>query len=237
MQRYLNDEPVAACPPSASYRVRKFVRRNRATVMGAGLVLASLMAGIVGTSWQAVRATAERNEKEQARRESVANERKAVEEAANARNQQALATRQSERAEHNFRLAREAVDQILTRVADEMAGIPHMEQIRRALLLDALKFYQGFLEQKGADPSVRHEAARANLRVGRIHMLLGQIEQAEAPFEAAVGLMQKLYNEFPAVPEYRSDLADAHNELGGVSSDSMLNRPQESLKHALAVRQ
>src|SRR5688572_1012043 len=29
VQRYLADEPVQACPPSASYRLRKFVRRNK----------------------------------------------------------------------------------------------------------------------------------------------------------------------------------------------------------------
>ena len=30
VQRYLNDEPVQACPPSAWYRFRKFARRNKA---------------------------------------------------------------------------------------------------------------------------------------------------------------------------------------------------------------
>ena len=29
VQRYLADEPVQACPPSAGYRLRKFVRRNK----------------------------------------------------------------------------------------------------------------------------------------------------------------------------------------------------------------
>jgi serine/threonine protein kinase/Flp pilus assembly protein TadD len=29
VQRYLHDEPVQACPPSAGYRLRKYVRRNR----------------------------------------------------------------------------------------------------------------------------------------------------------------------------------------------------------------
>ena len=29
IQRYLNDEPVEACPPSAGYRFRKFARRNK----------------------------------------------------------------------------------------------------------------------------------------------------------------------------------------------------------------
>src|SRR5207244_1668933 len=32
VQRYLCDEPVQACPPSASYRLRKFARRNRGPV-------------------------------------------------------------------------------------------------------------------------------------------------------------------------------------------------------------
>src|SRR5947208_9901032 len=50
VQRYLNDEPVQACPPSAWYRLRKFARRNKGPV-AAGVALAALLAlGIVGTS-------------------------------------------------------------------------------------------------------------------------------------------------------------------------------------------
>ena len=30
VERYLNDEPVQACPPSARYRLKKFARRNKA---------------------------------------------------------------------------------------------------------------------------------------------------------------------------------------------------------------
>jgi serine/threonine protein kinase len=33
VQRYLADEPVPACPPSASYRLRKFARRHRASML------------------------------------------------------------------------------------------------------------------------------------------------------------------------------------------------------------
>src|SRR5205814_1933819 len=46
VQRYLADEPVQACPPSAGYRLRKFVRRNKRTVLAASLVLVVLVAGI-----------------------------------------------------------------------------------------------------------------------------------------------------------------------------------------------
>jgi serine/threonine protein kinase/Flp pilus assembly protein TadD len=39
VQRYLHDEPVQACPPSAMYRFRKFARRNKAALTVAGLIL------------------------------------------------------------------------------------------------------------------------------------------------------------------------------------------------------
>jgi WD40 repeat protein len=45
--RHLSDEPVVAGPPDTVYRVRKFFRRNRTLVTGAGIVLLVLLAGIV----------------------------------------------------------------------------------------------------------------------------------------------------------------------------------------------
>src|SRR5262245_17903383 len=41
--RYLNDEPVLACSPSAGYRLRKFARRNRGGLAVAGLALSFLV--------------------------------------------------------------------------------------------------------------------------------------------------------------------------------------------------
>ena len=38
VQRYLDDEPVQACPPSAWYRFRKFARRNKAALATASVV-------------------------------------------------------------------------------------------------------------------------------------------------------------------------------------------------------
>jgi WD40 repeat protein/serine/threonine protein kinase len=50
VRRFLSDEPVQACPPSAGYRLRKFAQRNRGPVT-AGLALAALLLlGTVGTS-------------------------------------------------------------------------------------------------------------------------------------------------------------------------------------------
>ena len=48
IQRYLTDEPVQACPPSAAYRFRKFVRRNQSRVAAAGLAAALLAVVAIG---------------------------------------------------------------------------------------------------------------------------------------------------------------------------------------------
>ncbi len=50
IQRHLSSEPVSAGPPSASYRFRKFVRRNRAGVFAAFAVGCALLLGLAGTS-------------------------------------------------------------------------------------------------------------------------------------------------------------------------------------------
>ena len=60
VQRYLDDEPVEACPPSAAYRFRKFARRNKAALAtGDRWCLAVLLR--VGIGW-AVRDRAAREE-------------------------------------------------------------------------------------------------------------------------------------------------------------------------------
>jgi serine/threonine protein kinase/tetratricopeptide (TPR) repeat protein len=56
VMRYLTDQPVEACPPSARYRFTKFVRRNRASLTTAALVAVALLAGTAVSAWQAMRA-------------------------------------------------------------------------------------------------------------------------------------------------------------------------------------
>jgi serine/threonine protein kinase/tetratricopeptide (TPR) repeat protein len=56
VRRYLDDEPVHACPPSAGYRLRKLVRRHRGAVLSAVLILLLLVGGIVGTTIGLMRA-------------------------------------------------------------------------------------------------------------------------------------------------------------------------------------
>ncbi len=62
LRRYLRDEPVLARPASAGYQLRKFARRHRAVVVGACTTLAAILAGLVGTTWFAWRASYERDQ-------------------------------------------------------------------------------------------------------------------------------------------------------------------------------
>jgi serine/threonine protein kinase/tetratricopeptide (TPR) repeat protein len=64
IERHLHDQPVIAGPPTTTYRVKKFVRRNRGVVITAALVALALVGGMIGTGWQAIvarRATGEAN--------------------------------------------------------------------------------------------------------------------------------------------------------------------------------
>jgi eukaryotic-like serine/threonine-protein kinase len=51
VQRYLADEPVQACPPSAGYRLRKFAKRNRGGLAVAALVLFFVVMLGSGVGW------------------------------------------------------------------------------------------------------------------------------------------------------------------------------------------
>lgn len=49
IRRHLSDEPVSAGPPSARYRMRKFIKRNRGGVIAACAVAITLLLGVAGT--------------------------------------------------------------------------------------------------------------------------------------------------------------------------------------------
>ena len=85
IQRYLADEPVEARPPSAGYRLSKFLKRNKGPVIAASLVLLALIGGIIGTTWGMLRERATRVGTSE-RREALA-ERDAKDKGARRRNQ------------------------------------------------------------------------------------------------------------------------------------------------------
>jgi tetratricopeptide (TPR) repeat protein len=63
VQRYLAEEPVQACPPSAWYRFRKFARRNRTPLAVAAcyFLVFAILGGSIGWAWHS-RAAREKEE-------------------------------------------------------------------------------------------------------------------------------------------------------------------------------
>lgn len=53
---FLNGDAVAACPPSATYLLRKFAKRNKASIATSMIVATSLIVGLIGMSILAIRA-------------------------------------------------------------------------------------------------------------------------------------------------------------------------------------
>src|SRR5262249_20026996 len=51
IQHHLNHEAVLASPPSAAYKLQKFIRRNRLAVAAAAAVAAALTLGLTLSTW------------------------------------------------------------------------------------------------------------------------------------------------------------------------------------------
>jgi WD40 repeat protein/serine/threonine protein kinase len=54
LERFLTDEPVEACPPSAAYRVSKFVRKYKTALAIVAGFAALLVVGLVTSTWLAI---------------------------------------------------------------------------------------------------------------------------------------------------------------------------------------
>jgi serine/threonine protein kinase/tetratricopeptide (TPR) repeat protein len=221
VQRYLNDEAVQACPPSAGYRVRKFVGRNRTVLSTAALVFATLMVGTGVSIWQAVRATHAETQTQAELEERI--------------KQYTRAESERLRAEANFLRTLEAVDQLLSEMGQkELASVPHLEPVRRRLLEKALEFFEGFMKERSGDARVRYETGLAYRRAGEIRNLLGEFDKARSAYVDAIGLLEPLCKEEPRQCPYQRELGKAHYGLGFLQAD--MGQREESEKNFNTAR-
>ena len=88
VRHYLAHEPVSAVAPSPWYRAQKFWRRNRVAVLTGGAFCMLLVLGSVLSTWQAMRASAQRNRAVNAEKDArIQTQRAEVSERAALRNQ------------------------------------------------------------------------------------------------------------------------------------------------------
>ena len=198
VEHFLNDEQVAACPPSATYRLRKFARRNRAALAMVGIVAATLLVGIVVSTWQANLAKSRLQGEKQATAKANAATIEAQEQRTKAQNNAADALAQRRIAEENFAKAKAAVEKYFVQVSEShLLKAAGLQPLRRELLAAALEFYEALTKLRSNDPDLAEELADAHYRVGRIHRELGAGEEANAAFAKAQDLYEVLLKRQP----------------------------------------
>jgi tetratricopeptide (TPR) repeat protein/tRNA A-37 threonylcarbamoyl transferase component Bud32 len=173
IKRHLADEPIVAGAPSASYKLRKFVKRHRTKVIAASSVLGALFIAIVGTSWGLVEKN--RAHSAQLQRKLQDEQRAAAESARLARNAEAVGMFLGE-CEEALHAGDEAKAQIAMNAAREHAresGVEHDSARLAALDADLVlatelesidQFLWTWADNRFGDPAVAAKRARAALR-------------------------------------------------------------------------
>jgi serine/threonine protein kinase len=201
LQRFLADEPVQAGPPSATYRMKKFLRRNRGPVIAAGLVFLALLAGIIGTSIGLV--SAERAREAEARQGQLT--------------AAALAESEENRklAEKRFDEKRGALDEMLQSFSDDrLKLLPGSQQIREVFFEKGLEQYAQILRERQDDPAIRARLADSYRELGTLRAEVGAPAEALAALQKAVALRRQTTAAAPVDAAAPTALAHALFQLG-----------------------
>ena len=230
IQRYLDDEVVEARPHSTGYRFGKFVRRHKAQVFAAGLVLLALLTGIAGTTWGLFReARANARLAESLDREQKANVDLA---AANAKVQA------------RYDLAVEAVKTFHTGVSEDfLLKEDQFKNLRDRLLKSASDFYGklGALLGNETDVASQRALAQANFELAELTRKVGHAVAALAAHRAVLAAREALATEPGTDTNARIDVGRSLTEVaslldstGNVSDGLLIFRRSESLLAAMA---
>ncbi len=141
VQRFLDNKPILARPPSLLDRGRKWSRRHPSAVVAGMLLLAITTVGL------------------SASHHMISQEQKKTADALNRENKRA------DEAEDSRRQARRAVDVLIEVSEEELAGKWSMQRTRKRMLLTALTYYQDFVEQRRGDAASQAELAGVQTRV------------------------------------------------------------------------
>ncbi|MGO9921798.1 MAG: tetratricopeptide repeat protein [Isosphaeraceae bacterium] len=232
ISRHLAYEPVLAAPPSRSYRLRKFVRRNRAGVIAASLVLLALVAGVTGTTLGLFEAK---------RQEGLANkrelgERLAKQEALEAAEKERLATKKALAAAEEERKAKETVEDVLGFVEDNVFAAARPNGQAGGLgydvkLADAIGAALPSIETRFRNKPLTE--ARLRRTIGTSFHFLGKPEISMGQFEAARSLYtRELGPDHPDTLGIMNRLSVVYSDLGQTAEALKLREETLALRKA-----
>ncbi len=210
IQRYLAGEPVLAAPPGASYRLRKFARKNRVALTTAATITLLVVAGVVAVVTVQVRANRDLAEKNA----ELAREQSKVE----ARNQE-LADEQA-KVQARFELAQKAIATFHTGVTeDALLKNEQFKELRMKLLKEAAGFYADLekLLAGQTDERSRKTLAAAYFQLGELTTNIGTKPEALAAHRKALALRRDLAAAARADVETRLDVVRSLGAIGRLS--------------------
>jgi tetratricopeptide (TPR) repeat protein len=234
VRRYLQHEPVAAGPPSAAYRARKFVQRHRAGVAAAALLLVLLAGFAVAMGIQAERV---RRERDRANQEAARANREAAAAAAVADFLTGL-FRVSDPAQARGRevTAREVLDKGAARIDAELAGDP---ALRVRLLTTMGDVYRNLAALDRAEELVARAAAtgrdrlgpeapetlRASSLLGVVYETRGKTAEAEKLLSSVLALERRVLGpDHPNTLKTLANLANVYDSQGRYDESEPLKR-------------
>jgi serine/threonine protein kinase len=239
VERHLADEPVDACPPSARYRLGKFLRRHRGPVLAASLILLALVGGIVGTTWGLIRAEGQRQKAETAaEQEREAKEREAEQRALaetkrqEAEDQKKRAEQQKQRAEEKEKEARKQ-----QQIAEAVRTFLQHDLLRQADATeqaDTLLPLGGRFEAKD-NPTIKEllERAAGELTPAKIEAKFPSQREVQASILRTVGDTYRGIGEYGKAVEFLTRASDLYRAAFGFDNPDSLR----TLNHlAMAYR-
>jgi non-specific serine/threonine protein kinase/serine/threonine-protein kinase len=225
LRRYLANEPIVARPPSARYRLSKFVRRHRTGVLAASVMIAAVLASSVLAMRGMVRATrAERRAQQEAT-------------AANAVTDflvNLFAVSDPAEARGNALTAREILDRGTQRITRELTDQPLLQgRIMHTMgtVHASLGFYDTAIKLLGDALSVRERVlgpddllvAQTLTELGHVAREKGQFEAADSSFRRAIAIRER------ALGRDHLDVGEALSGLAALRFKQGRNAQAESL--------
>ncbi len=134
------------------------------------------------------------------------------------------------RAEANFKLASEAIDQMLVRVGDKsLMYVPRMNQLRSDLADDAVRFHKKLLDQHPRDPDLRWTYANNCIWAAHNHLMAGRFDKFFDYSGEIVSTYDILLNQDPSNRRYANAMIYAQ-----IQEASALQRTGQ-IKAAIAL--
>jgi serine/threonine protein kinase/tetratricopeptide (TPR) repeat protein len=206
IQRYLADEVVEARPPSAAYRLKKYVRRNKRSVLAASLVLLTQGGGLVTVV--AVQSAANARLSASLDRETRANAALAAANEELSRSRAAVQAR--------YELAVDAIKSFHSGVIEEfLLREEKFKEPRDRLLKLASDFYgklNGLLDNE-ADFASRRALAQSNFELAKLTEKIGSKEAALAAHRAVLAAREALAAEPGADAKTKADVGRSLTEV------------------------